>query len=294
VFDAAGYYDELGDAEWNRLSGTVAGRVSFQVHRRLLVQYIQPGWRVLEVGAGPGRFTQVLAELGASVVVSDISPVQLRLNAEHLTGTAAETAVVDRVLLDVADTSGYPSGEFDAVIAYGGPLSYVFDGRAVGALTGLLRITRPGQPVLASVMSLLGTWRHSLPSVVAGAGVFGEDVNDLVLSTGDLRVTGGAHACQLYRAREVADLAAAAGGELLAISASNWASLDHPDTVATLEADPDRWDRFLTHEATACREPGALDGGTHILFAATSPRSVRASTGAVDRSGQRAGFPGRD
>ncbi len=114
------------------------------------------------------------------------------------------------------------------MITYGGPLSDVFDGRAADALTGLLRITRPGQPVLASVMSLLGTWRHFLPSVVAGADVFGEDVNDRVLVSGDLRVTGGAHACQLYRADQVADLVDAAGAELLMISASNWASLDHP------------------------------------------------------------------
>lgn len=160
------------------------------------------------------------------------------------------------------------------MIAYGGPLSYVFDGRAADALTGLLRITRPGQPVLASVMSLLGTWRHFLPAVVAGADVFGEDVNDQVLATGDLRVTGGAHACQMYRARQVADLVATAGADLLAISASNWASLDHPDTVAALEADPERCTRFLTHEAAACREPGALDGGTHILFAVSAPMSA--------------------
>jgi len=78
-------------------------------------------------------------------------------------------------------------GEFDAVITYGGPLSDVFDGHAADALTGLLRITRPGQPVLASVMSLLGTWRHFLPSVIAGAEVFREDVNDQVLAAGDPR-----------------------------------------------------------------------------------------------------------
>lgn len=278
MFDAAAYYDLLGDAEWDRLDATAAGRVSFELHRRLLAEHVQPGWRVLEVGAGPGRFTRVLADLGTTVVVSDISPVQLRLNADHLASTPAEAAVEARVLLDVADTSRYSPGEFDAVVAYGGPLSYVFDGRAGEALAGLLRITRPGQPVLASVMSLLGTWRHSLPGVVAGAQMFSEDVNDRVLATGDLRVTGGAHACQLYRAREVTDLVAAAGADLLAISASNWASLDHPDTVAALETDPDRWTRFLTHEAAACREPGALDGGTHILFAAAAPTSASAGS----------------
>lgn len=64
------------------------------------------------------------------------------------------------------------------MVTYGGPLSDVFGGRAADALTGLLRITRPGQPVLASVMSLLATWRHFLPSVVAGAEVFGAHPDD--------------------------------------------------------------------------------------------------------------------
>jgi hypothetical protein len=58
------------------------------------------------------------------------------------------------------------------------------------------------------------------------------------------------------------------GGELVAMSASNWASLNAPEVLEQLEGDPDRWARFLTHELAACAEPGALDGGTHILFAA--------------------------
>jgi hypothetical protein len=51
------------------------------------------------------------------------------------------------------------------------------------------------------------------------------------------------------------------------MAASNWASLDHPDALGALEASADRWARFLDHEEAACAEPGALDGGTHLLFA---------------------------
>ncbi|MFI7641407.1 hypothetical protein [Nonomuraea sp. NPDC049400] len=56
--------------------------------------------------------------------------------------------------------------------------------------------------------------------------------------------------------------------EMVAASASNWASLGDLDALAVLEADHSRWARFLEHEVAACQEPGALDGGTHILFAA--------------------------
>ena len=117
-------------------------------------------------------------------------------------------------------------------------------------------------------MSMLGTWRSFLPGVVGLAGAIGEDANDLVITTGDLRHAPGApHVCQMFRSHQLADLAVAAGGRLVAASASNWASLGDPGTLATLEADPDRWSRFLDHEVAACAEPGALDGGTHVLFA---------------------------
>jgi SAM-dependent methyltransferase len=260
------YYDEFGNAEWERLEKDINGRVSLEVHRQFLTRFISQGDRVLEIGAGPGRFTMELADLGARVAVTDFSPIQLDLNRFRL---ADSTSVESWEILDVCDTSTYADGEFDAVVAYGGPLSYAFE-NIDEAMTGLFRIVRPGGVVVASVMSLLGTWRHLLEDVITVAETFGDDANDAILRTGDLRHIGGAHVCQMFRASDITNLVQRCGGEMLAMSASNWASLDKPEALASLESDPDRWRRFLEHEAAACAEPGALDGGTHLLFAARS------------------------
>jgi SAM-dependent methyltransferase len=271
------FYDELGELEWDRLFANVRGRVSFEVHRRFLRRFVSAGAHVLEIGAGPGRFTIEIAELGATVDVTDLSEVQLDLHRAHLEGTAAERAVTSRAIVDVCDTSQFDDGAFDAVVAFGGPLSYAFEEQRA-ALEGLLRITAPGGVVVASVMSLLGAWRYHLRAVVDDTDRAGEDANDLVLATGDLRHFGTPHVCQLFRARDMAELVAACDATLLAMSASNWASLGDPEALEILEGDPDRWARFLDHEVAACAEPGALDGGTHLLFAAA--RTVRAA--AVD------------
>jgi SAM-dependent methyltransferase len=262
------YYDALGEGEWSRLEDSPRGRVAFEVHRQFLDRFVVPGDHVLEIGAGPGRFTFELARLGATVEVTDFSPVQLELNRQHLEGTAADKSVASRSLLDICDTSHYADATFDVVLAYGGPLSYAFE-NGEEALTGMLRITKPGGFVVGSVMSWLGAWRHFLPAALVDAQVVGEEAFDLMLTTGDLRHSQTSHVCQMFRARDITDLVVKCGGEVAAMSASNWASLNDPSVLAEIEADPDRWSRFLTHEIAACAERGALDGGTHILFAAS-------------------------
>ena len=262
------FYDRLASGEADRLVKDLPGRVSFEVHRRFLRRHLSPGSRVLEIGAGPGRFTVELAALGSTVVVTDISPVQLALNAEFVAAAGAEHAVERREELDVRDLSAFPDGSFDAVLAYGGPLSYAFEAEQT-AMRGMLRVVRPGGVVLASVMSLWGTWSAGLGGVLSMEAEHGTGVGDMVLATGDLRhVPGLEHVCRMFTWQEVEALVDAADAQIIDGSASNWASLHHGETLAVLEQDEKLWQRFLNHEATACAAPGARDGGTHILFAA--------------------------
>ena len=82
-----------------------------------------------------------------------------------------------------------------------------------------------------------------------------------MLRTGDLRHVlreseGEGHVCRLFRHSDVETLVDRAGGVLLDSSTSNWASLPHAETLASVEADPDLWARFLDHKIAACAEPG--------------------------------------
>ena len=120
-------------------------------------------------------------------------------------------------------------------------------------------------------MSWLGTWRYFLPAITAHAETVGEDANDEALRTGDLRHLAGdpsVHICQMFRWSDLEALLDRTGGRIVDGSASNWASLGDPELLARLEGDSERWPRFIRHELAACRQPGAREGGTHILFAA--------------------------
>jgi ubiquinone/menaquinone biosynthesis C-methylase UbiE len=260
------HFDALAEGEWNRLVSSPRSRVSLELHRRMLARFIQPGARVLEVGAGPGRFTIELVDLEATVVVSDVSTVQLALNDVKVTDAGRDHAVEDRLVLDVRDLSRWGEDSFDAVVAYGGPISYAFE-RAEEALGECLRVTRPGGVVLASVMTTLGTMRLFLGTVVNEIDTFGIDVTEKVMRTGDLRHTpDNAHRCRMFRWRELEDMFGRLPCRLVAASASNAVSAGDPNALSRLAGNAEWWERFLDWEEELAQEPGALDGGTHTIF----------------------------
>lgn len=269
----ARFFDDYGDREWHRLDVDVRAKVSFEIHRRFLRRFVSPGMQVLDIGAGAGRFTVELVRMGAAVHVGDLSQVQLDLNAHHVKAAGCEDGILARQRLDLCDLSGLPDASFDVVVAYGGPLSYVFD-QAPSALAEMLRVVRPEGVVLASVMTLAGNARFFLGSFRPVIDELGLERFDAFLASGDQRVieSAGAHVCQLMRWTDIQSVVRRAGGEILTSSASNWLSLASPDIVEGFADSPELWGRFLDWEERLCGEPGAVEGGTHLLFAARRSR----------------------
>src|SRR5262245_7013183 len=135
----ARFFDQYGAREWDRFDASPMDRVNLEVHLRFLREHIPRDARVLDAGAGPGRFTLELARLGATVVAGDISPGQLALHAEKT--ACVEESIESRQLLDIRELGRFDDQSFDAVVCFGGPLSYVL-GEAETALEELIRVTR--------------------------------------------------------------------------------------------------------------------------------------------------------
>jgi ubiquinone/menaquinone biosynthesis C-methylase UbiE len=244
-----------------------------------LREYVRAGDHVLDVGAGPGRFTIEMARLGARITVGDISPRQLEMHREKVRQAGAEGRVVDRKIVDITDLSLFPSEQFDVVVCYGGPLSYVLE-RADDAVAELLRVTGREGYLLVSVMSLVGSTRRFLDGVVELARQYGPDIVEEVIETGDQHgVVAGAkgHLCHMYRWIEFRDLLQRHGGTVVGASASNFLSVGAGETawVEEIAADETLWKSFLRWETRMCREPGALDGGTHIIAAVRKGAAAR-------------------
>jgi len=267
----AKHFDDFGVREWERLIQSPSDEVNLFIHTYYLEKHIPKGKQVLEIGAGAGRFTQILARLGAKITVADISGVQLELNERFARELGFDQAVIDRQQVDICDLSQFESNSFDHVVAYGGPFSYVLDKRDL-ALSECLRVLRPGGLLLLSVMSLWGSAHGRLDGVLSTP----ISANQKITSTGDItpvtfpeRESNFMH---LFRAKELVKWLDKKKLKLIDISASGCLSLAWNEMLAGIRNDPERWNELLRMELEACAEDGCLDMGMHLIAVVRKPK----------------------
>ena len=114
------FYNAYADAEWRRLEETASGRLKALIHDDFLARHVAAGDRVLDAGAGPGRFSAAMANRGAVVTVLDISDGQLDLARETVARAGADHNVADYIRGDICALAMFTDGAFDAVVCFGG------------------------------------------------------------------------------------------------------------------------------------------------------------------------------
>lgn len=266
----AQHFDELGIHEWERLIQTPAHEVALYIHSHYLQKYISKGKRVLEIGAGAGRFTQVLARLGADITVADLSKGQLELNKRFASELGFDKAISDWHQVDICDLSRYESSSFDRVVAYGGPLSYVLDKRDV-ALKECLRVVRPGGLLILSVMSLWGSAHGNLVRVLETP----ISANQKITTTGDISPRTfperNSNFMHLFRADELREWLSEKRLKILELSASSCLALTWGESLREIRNDEDKWNELLRMELDACTDQGCLGMGTHLIAVVRKP-----------------------
>jgi ubiquinone/menaquinone biosynthesis C-methylase UbiE len=255
---AAAFFDDYGESEWTRFEDGRTPPPSLDVHLDRLRRHIKAGDRVLDVGAGPGRFTIELARLGASVSVADLSAGQLELNREHVQAEGLEERVAERQVADVLDLSRWDDGSFDATVCFGGPLSYVVD-RADQGIAELVRVTRPGGRVLVSVMSVVGTVVHFLPMLLDLVRRDGVAKNEAIVETGLLpdEADYGHLAMKLFRWSELEALLSPHGTIVDACAAGLLPSVQPHE--------PELREFLSRTELALADEAGVIGCGQHIV-----------------------------
>ncbi|MFN2233261.1 MAG: class I SAM-dependent methyltransferase [Anaerolineales bacterium] len=260
------HFDQYGTQEWNRLVETPVDEISLYIHTQTLKEYVQPNWSILEIGAGAGRFTQVLAQLKTKILVGDISQVQLDLNKAHAQQFNFADSVESWQQVDICDMGQFEAEQFECVVAYGGPFSYVMDQRD-RAMKECLRVLKPKGVLLLSVMSLWGTVHRHLNGVL-GTPI---EINQKIIETGDISpqtFPGRGNSMHMFRAAELKTWLEQFDVNILQMSASNGLSTGWQEWLKEIRDDPVKWGELLKMELEACAEQSSLNMGTHILAVA--------------------------
>jgi SAM-dependent methyltransferase len=269
----AAHFDAYGEREWTRLDATLPGRIKYAIHRRFLLDHIRAGMRVADLGCGPGRFAIDAIRLGARVTLVDLSPVQLDAARARIDEAGLGSAVDAAVQADVCDLSALADASFDLVLCYGGAVSYTRE-RHPEALREIVRIAKPGAPLLLSVMSLYGTLRligifdalnfldRPGRHVPWQALLDAPDVLDTVEGSDEFHLP-----MTLFSSNGLRAALDAAGASVLAFAAAN--PLTHfPQRLERIEADAEASQRLLDLEVAICDRPDIVDNGEHLVAVA--------------------------
>ena len=106
--------------EDNRLKSK-HGSVEFLTTMRYIEKYIQPGNRILEIGAGTGRYSHALARQGYTVDSVELIKHNIDVFSQNTTPAENVTIIQGNAL----DLSAFPENQYDITLLLG-PLYHLY------------------------------------------------------------------------------------------------------------------------------------------------------------------------
>jgi len=276
--DIRDHYDSYGEKEWDRLEKTVHGRVEYEVTLHILQKHLPENAYILDAGGGPGRYAIELAQLSHRVYLLDISEEQLKLAGRKIDEAGVRDNIVAVKQMDICDMLEIPDATFDAVICLGGALSYVRDQRST-ALKELIRVAKPGTPLVVSVMSLLGTF-HLISTL--DARDFLANITDHIEwdpttpfpEVLDSRPSSPEwHApMTLYTSTYLRQFLEDHGCSVVEMASTNTITSGERK-LEKIASSPEAVKMLINLEKKFCTRPGIIDMGQHLIAVAMTPRT---------------------
>lgn len=122
------------------------GQVEYLTTMRYIEKYLKPGMKILEIGAGTGRYSHTLARMGYDVTAVDLVPHNLEI-------LRADTEPGEKLAVyqgNATDLSLFSAGTFDMTLLLG-PMYHLFvEADKLAALGEAIRVTRDGGVLFAA------------------------------------------------------------------------------------------------------------------------------------------------
>ncbi|HNS50593.1 MAG TPA: class I SAM-dependent methyltransferase [Anaerolineae bacterium] len=258
------FYDANVRGEWRRLVKDAYHRLEYDTTLHSLQKYLPPAGRVLDAGGGPGRYTVELARRGFEVVLLDLTPANLDFARRVVRRASVQDKVAAITEGSIVDLSQFGDATFDATLCLGGPLSHVVDaGQRAKAVSELVRVTKPGGVLAASVMGRLALLALEL-------SLFQHEIElphfAQVRDTGDYAGDSGFTACHFFLPEELAAAFRAQGVTIVEMVGLEGLGSLLASKVNRLARNEARWKVWLETHYQTCTHPAVVGTSAHFLI----------------------------
>lgn len=138
-------YEEDG-----RLERTIHGRLEYATTMNYIHRFVKPGAKILEIGAGTGRYSIALAKEGFNVTAVEL----VDKNLEVLRAKSAGIDNITSVKGDATNLTGIEDDSYDVTLVFG-PLYHLYDEDEVSrAIDEAIRVTKPGGVIMYAFISV--------------------------------------------------------------------------------------------------------------------------------------------
>ena len=164
----SGFYGQTD--EDGRLRRSRHGQLEYRTTMSYIHRYAGSGSKVLEIGAGTGRYSIALAKEGMDVTAVELAEsnlAALRENAKGLENLRAYQG-------DATNLEGFSDGSFDATLVLG-PMYHLYEtGEVNRAIDEAVRVTKPGGVMLFAFISV---YAIMYANYLYGNWAFGQEEN---------------------------------------------------------------------------------------------------------------------
>lgn len=136
--------------EDNRLVKSRHGQVEFLTTMNYIHNYLKPTDKIIEIGAGTGRYSISLAKEGYDVTAVEL----VNKNIEELKNNAKGLNNIKAYQGDALDLSRFEDNTFDITLVFG-PMYHLYDSKdQMKCIDEAIRVTKPNGKILVAFLSI--------------------------------------------------------------------------------------------------------------------------------------------
>lgn len=262
-------YNNYGDREWTRLEKDGHGELLYRVHLDILSRYVKESDKVLEIGAGSGRYTKDIVQFCSSLTVADISEHQIEFNKSKMKELSLFSRIESFHVLDILNMKIFSDSSFDCIVCIGGVINYLLDKEKDG-IAEMLRVLKPGGTIIVGAMSFIGASLYYLDGIRNEKKQFGIDATRWIFDTGiqdeEHYPVPSKHYVHIMRSDQMDELFNQFPVKILERSSAGLYTQSGDEALENARKDKEYWELIVEKEIQFTKLPGTLDCGMNIIY----------------------------